>query len=488
MILFTAAEAAAAAGGRLWRGSGREEIRRAVVDSREVRAGDLFVAVPGARADGHDYVGQAFARGAAAALVSRPPAEGAAPAGEAGTPEGDPGAPDGSGPGGGALILVDDTVAALGRLAAHHRRRFPVEVVGVTGSVGKTTTKEMIAAVLARRFRVLKSPGNYNTEIGLPLTLLGLRPEHQVAVLEMGMRGEGQIRYLAGIAAPRLGVLTVIAETHVELLGSVEAVARAKRELIEALPADGVAVLNADDPRQRRMPEATAARVLWYGLGEGAQVTAVDVRPRGPAGTAFRLRAPGFAEVPVTLPLPGRHHVLDALAAAAAGLALGVPPEEAAGGLESLSLPDKRSRLLLSGGLTLIDDTYNASPASMKAALATLEEVAGGRRVAVLGDMLELGERAEAGHREVGRAAAAAGVDLLVTVGDLSRHVREGALEAGLPAERARHYAGRAAAAAWLCKALRPGDTVLVKGSRGMRMEEVVEALAAWTPGPEDAA
>lgn len=481
MILFTAAEAAAVAGGRLRRGSGREEVRRAVVDSREVRAGDLFVAVPGARADGHDYVAAAFARGAAAALVSRPPAEGAAAAGDAG-------APAGSGPKG-ALILVDDTVAALGRLAAHHRRRFPVEVVGVTGSVGKTTTKEMIAAVLAPRFRVLKSPGNYNTEIGLPLTLLGLRPEHRVAVLEMGMRGEGQIRHLAALAAPRLGVLTVIAETHVELLGSVEAVARAKRELIEALPPDGVAVLNADDPHQRRMPAATAARVLWYGLGAGAQVTAADVRPQGAAGTAFRLRAPGIApgEVPVSLPLPGRHHVLDALAAAAAGLALGVSLEEAALGLGAVSLPDKRSRLIRTGGLTLIDDTYNASPASVKAALATLEEIAGGRRVAVLGDMLELGERAEAGHREVGRAAAARGVDLLVTVGDLSRHVREGALEAGLPAERARHYAGREAAAAWLREALRPGDTVLVKGSRGMRMEEVVEALAAWAPGPEDA-
>ncbi len=462
MRLFTAAEAAAASGGRLVRGTGGEEIARVVVDSRAAGPGDLFVAVPGERVDGHAFVGEALARGAVAALVSR--------------------LPEAAGPPPGALILVDDTVAALGRLAAYHRERFAVEVVGVTGSVGKTTTKELAAAVLGQRYRVLRSPGNYNTEIGLPLALLDLRPGHQVAVLEMGMRGPGQIRYLARLARPRAGILTLIAETHAELLGSVEAVARAKRELVEELPPGGVAVLNADDPRQRPMAAATRARVIWYGLGGGADVTAADLVPRG-SGVRFTLRAPRLAagEAPVDLPLPGRHHVADALAAAAVGLAFGLGLEEIARGLASASLPEMRSRIVEAGSLKLIDDTYNASPASVKAALETLAQVAPGRRVAVLGDMLELGDYSLEGHREVGRAAAQ--VDLLVTVGTRARHARDAAVEAGLPPERALHCADRDEALERLKGLLRPGDTVLVKGSRAMRMEEIVSGLQAWAAG-----
>lgn len=467
MILFTAAEAAGAVGGRLLGGSGGEGIRRVVVDSRAAGPGDLFVAVPGRRVDGHAFVGEALARGAVAALVSRVPS-GEAPAG-----------PD---PPPAALILVDDTVAALGRLAAWHRARFAVDVVGVTGSVGKTTTKEMTAAALATRLRVLRSPGNLNTEIGLPLALLELRPEHQAAVLEMAMRGPGQIRYLARLARPRVGVLTVIGETHAELLGSVEAVALAKRELIEELPPEGWAVLNADDPRQRPMAAATRARVVWYGLGSEAQVRAEDPVPCG-TGVRFRLRAPELAEgeAVVTLPMPGRHHVSDALAAAATGLVLGLDLGEIARGLARVTLPEMRSRILALGGLTVIDDTYNASPASVKAALETLDQVASGRRVAVLGDMLELGTYALAGHREVGQAAAR--VDLLLTVGTHARHIREAAVAAGLAPERALHCADRAEALAILQRLLRPGDTVLVKGSRALRLEAVVSGLAAWAAG-----
>ncbi len=440
---------------------GRGEVCGAAVDNRRVRPGELFVAIRGERVDGHDYVADAFRRGAAAALVSRPP--------------------DGGPEGGeeGALILVDDTVAALGRLAAYHRQRLDLAVVGVTGSVGKTTTKDMIASVLGMAMPVHKSPGNYNTEIGLPLTLLELTPEHRAAVLEMGMRGLGQIRYLARIARPEIGCLTNIGEAHLELLGSVENIARAKGELLEELPAGGTAVLNADDPWQRRLAPLTAARVVWYGFGAPAQVTARDVTPRGSA-TAFRLHVDVGRPfvVDVVLALPGRHHILDALAAAAVGAVMGVSPEDISRGLGEAALTAMRCQVI-PGAFTVINDAYNASPASTKAALAALADADGERRVAVLADMLELGSRAVAGHREVG-AAAARCADVLVTVGDLARHIREGALAAGLPADRAIHCADRAEALARLEGLVRAGDVVLVKGSRGMRMEEVAEALARW--------
>lgn len=443
-----------------------------VTDSRAVRPGDLFVAIPGARVDGHRFVVEAFRRGAVAALVSRPvETDAGAGAAEAG-----------------AVILADDTVLALGRLGAWRRDRFAGTVVAVTGSVGKTTTKEMVAAVLGTRLKALKSPGNYNTDVGLPLTLLDLSPAHQAVALEMGMRGPGEIRYLARLARPQVGVVTLIGETHVELLGSVENIARAKGELVEELPPDGVAILNADDPWQRGMAADTRARVVWYGLGEGAQVTAADIEPRGAAGVSFTLRAPGLAEgeAAVRLPLPGRHHVADALAAAAVGLVLGLTLEEVRRGLERVEPAAMRSLILPLGGFTVIDDTYNASPASMKAALASLREVATGRRVAVLGDMLELGGHAGAGHREVGRAVAAAEVDVLVTVGERAREIGAGATEAGLPGGHAHHCDGTGEAVERLRGLLHPGDTVLVKGSRGMRMEEVVQALRRWidTAGP----
>lgn len=454
-------------GGRLVR-AGRGPVRGASVDSRRVRPGDLFVAVRGERVDGHDFVAEAFRRGAVAALVSRE-VEAAGEAGAAGEQ--------------GALIRVDDTVAALGRLAAYHRQRLDVTVVAVTGSVGKTTTKDMIAAVLATAMPVLKSPGNYNTEIGLPLTLLELTPEHKAAVLEMGMRGAGQIRYLARIARPRIGCLTVVGETHLELLGSVENIARAKGELLEELPAGGAAVLNADDPWQRRLAPLTAARVVWYGFDPSAQVTAADVVTGG-SSTTFTLRADVGrpVAVQVTLPLPGRHHVLDALAAAAVGLLLGVPPEGIAGGLAATTLSAMRCQVT-AGAFTVIDDTYNASPASAKAALSALAEAGGARRVAVLADMLELGPRAVAGHREVGETAACC-ADLVVAVGDLARHIAAGALAAGLPPERVIHCGSRAEALGVLERLVRPGDVVLVKGSRGMRMEEVAEALVRWAGAP----
>ncbi len=463
---LTLAEAAALAGGQLLAPAGERSrlLSGVVCDSRQAAPGELFAAIPGRRADGHDFVVEAASRGAAAALVQRLP-------GGEGRTSALPPLP---------LILVEDTVAALGRLAAGWRRRLDPVVVAVTGSVGKTTTKDLTAAVLARRFPLLRSQGNLNTEVGVPLTLLRLEEYHRVAVVEMAMRGPGQIAYLAALARPRVGILTVIGEAHLELLGSREAIARAKGELLEALPPGGFAVLNGDDPWQRPLAARTRARVIRYGLSPDAEVRAADVEEEGIAGVSFTLLAGDGPPVGVRLPWPGRHHVADALAAAAAGLVLGVPPAEAAAALEGARLSDGRWQVTRAGRVTVVDDSYNASPASVLAALEALRG-AGGRRVAVLGDMLELGPLAEEGHRRVGRAAAVA-CDLLVAVGELADVMAEEAVAAGMPAARVHRCRSAADAVELVSSLVQAGDVVLCKGSRAMGLDRVAAALRAAAP------
>ncbi len=481
--LFTAEEAARAAEGALLAGTGLgASLTGVAADSRQVGPGDLFVAIRGERVDGHDFVPTAAQRGAAGVLVSRvDPAWGLPPQV--------------------AVIQVDDPVRALGRLARYHRRRLPVRLTAITGSVGKTSTKDLTAAVLARRFRLLKSEGNLNTEVGLPLTLLRLTAETEAAVVEMGMRGLGQIQYLASLAEPQVGLITNIGRTHLELLGSEENIAWAKSELLEALPAEGLAILNDDDPWTPVVSGRSRARVLRYGwervaagdfppAGSRPDVYAAGVRALGARGTSFRLFTPeGWAEV--VLPLPGRHNVANALAAAAVGTAWGLSPADIAAGLGEARISDKRMNVFQAGAVTILDDTYNASPVSTIAALEVLKGLEGRRRVAVLGNMLELGEYAEEGHREVGLAAVRLGVDVLLTVGDLARHIAAGAQEAqeaqgpqgsqGPQARRAHtdvhHAPDRHAAEPLLAELVRPGDVVLVKGSRGMAMEELVAVL-----------
>ncbi|MBE3590303.1 MAG: UDP-N-acetylmuramoyl-tripeptide--D-alanyl-D-alanine ligase [Firmicutes bacterium] len=451
-------ELAAATGGRLvGAGAAAEALRfrHVAIDSRAVEPGGCFVALRGARADGHEFLPAVRAAGAAVALVERIP-EGA--------------------PGDLPYVVVPDTVAALGRFAAWHRRRHRLRVVGVTGSVGKTTCKDMAAAVLARRYRTFKSPGNLNSETGLPLALLQLDASHEAAVLEMAMRGPGQIAYLSSLAEPEVGVITRIGESHLELLGTVERIAQAKFELVRSLPPGGRAVLNADDPWQRRLAAELEVPVTWYGRGGTAEVRAVDVVPLGTQGTRFRLVTPA-GEAAVRLPQPGPHLVQNALAAAAVGHVLGVGPEEAAEGLGSYEPSGMRMAVLRLGGITVLDDSYNASPTSTRAALRTLVEVAGEeRRLAVLGDMLELGPEAPRLHEELG--AECAGLDGLVTVGGLARHIGEGALRAGLPPERWTHAPDVEAAALCVTAMARRGDVVLVKASRGLRFERLVERLA----------
>lgn len=476
--LFTAAEIAELTGGRVVAGDPGARVTGLTWDSRRVRPGDCFVALAGERADGHDFAEAAAAAGAACVLAAR---QVAAP--------------------GAAVVVCPDPLLGLGRLGLALRSRHPhLRVVGVTGSVGKTTTKEMAAAVLAERFRVFRTEGNLNSEVGLPASLAGLTPDHEVAVLEMGMRAPGEIAYLASIARPQVGVVTNVGITHLELLGTQENIALAKSELVRALPPDGAAVLNADDPRVRAMAAVTPARVWFYGFtareaaaagapGGAHWVTAADVRSDGSWAQRFRLVTP-WGEAEVYLPAPGRHNLLNALAAAAVGLSLGMDLDAVARGLARFQGAGSRLRLVEAGGVRILDDTYNAAPASVIAALEVMRGLAGqeGRCIAVLGDMYELGALEVEGHRQVG-AAAARLADELVAVGMLGRHIAEGARAAltgsGVRLRAVHHVPDNAGAVAWLRNRLRPGDTVLVKGSRGMKMEEIVQALAAHLDRPQ---
>jgi UDP-N-acetylmuramoyl-tripeptide--D-alanyl-D-alanine ligase len=462
---FTAIELADATAGVVLR-QGTMRIEGASVDSRRLTPGNAFFALPGERTDGHRFLEAAVASGAAALVVSEPQADARLDAlvGRSGAV---------------GVILVADTALALRTTAARYRDRFDPLVVGITGSIAKTSTKELVAEVLAERFEVLRSQGNENNEIGLPLTLLRLRPEHEAAVLEMGLYTTGEIALLAGLARPSLGVVTAVRGVHLSRAGSIEAIEAGKRELVEALPADGWAILNADDPRVVTMARSTRASVLTYGFAPTADVRAEDVRSRGTGGMAFRLHLPSSA-VGVSSPVLGRHGVHNALAAAAVATCAGLGLDEIVRGLaREVRLPH-RSQLVRAGPWTILDDSYNASPDAVLAALDLLTGLPG-RRIAVLGEMLELGEAASSEHRRVGSHAASS-VDRLVIVGEAASGMADGALEAGLPAERIHVVADRDEALTLLLAELRPGDCVLVKASRGVALDLLVDRLVLAAP------
>lgn len=458
-----------------WSQAGNWALTDVVVDSRLARPGSLFVALPGERTDGQQFVGSAFQRGARVALVRQPVAEGALVMDASQQAQGVAHAPltaDAR-----VCLVVPDPLAALQRLAAYWRVRQPAcRVVGVTGSVGKTSTKEQVAAVLGQRFATLKSPGNYNNEIGLPLTLLQLQPDVQWAVLEMAMYDLGEIARLAQIARPEIGVVTNVGPVHLERLGSVERIAQAKAELVQALPPEGLAVLNGDDERVRAMAGLSQARVLTYGLQSHNDLSAGDVQSRGLQGVELAFHWHGQT-MRVALPLLGSHLVYGALAAAVVGLHLGLGWDEVLAGLRD---PAAQSRTQVRAGVRgaiILDDTYNANPASTVAALNLLAEMPG-RKVAVLGGMLELGAFEAEGHRQVGRRAAEVAA-VLVTVGKLGQIIADEARAAGMPATAVHAVADTAAAVAVLQQTLAAGDYVLVKGSRGFAMENVVTPLLA---------
>jgi UDP-N-acetylmuramoyl-tripeptide--D-alanyl-D-alanine ligase len=430
------------------------------IDSRTLIVGDAFFAIVGHRLDGHAFLGEAAGRGAACLVVHALPDD---------VPANVP------------VILVEDTTRALGHLAAWHRAKFPIPVVAITGSIGKTTAKELTAAVLATRFNVLKPASSFNNQWGLPLTLLRLGPEHQAAVVELGTNQRGEIATLAAITKPTVGVVTVVAPVHTEFLGSIDGVREEKAALVRALGADGVAVLNADDPRVASMGRDCAGRVVTYGLAPTAAVRAAGDVVDGETGLRFTLEA-GGRRVPVTLTLGGRHNVTNALAAAAVGVALELDVDDIVRGLGEARAAARRGQWVVAGDVTILDDTYNASPVSVRAALETLAARRRGRRaIVVLGDMLELGALSDDAHREVGQAVAALPADEFIGVGRAAALAVEAARTAGIA--EAHHAKTYEDAVAHLVKRLASGDVVLVKGSRGMRMERVVDALVARRRG-----
>ncbi|HSK26458.1 MAG TPA: UDP-N-acetylmuramoyl-tripeptide--D-alanyl-D-alanine ligase [Jiangellales bacterium] len=462
MIPLTLAEVASATGGSLDAADPAAVVSgEVVVDSRQAGPGSLFVAVHGEQVDGHDFAGQAVGAGAVAALVDRP----------VGVP----------------AVVVADPVLALSRLARAVRDRLPdLPVVGVTGSSGKTSTKDLLAETLAGLGPVVAPPGSYNNEIGLPLTLLRADRSTRALVLEMGARGRGHVADLCRTAAPTIGVVLNVGSAHLGEFGSREAIAQAKGELVEALPADGAAVLNADDALVRAMASRTAARVLLAGEAADAHVRADDVRLDGTGRASFRLVAPD-GDAPVALRLVGEHHVANALATAGVGHVLGLPVAEVAQVL-SAAVPRSRWRMEVTeraDGVTVVNDAYNANPESVRAALKALVSLGRGRRTwAVLGEMRELGPTATEEHDAVGRLAVRLDVSRLLAVGEGARAVHLGAAHEGSWGDESAWVPDVAAAVDVLRAELRPGDVVLVKASRAAGLERVAEALLS--DGPEE--
>lgn len=455
----------------------QQEISTTVIDSREAEPGALFVAFKGEQADGHDYVEDAFSRGAVAALVQREVGVMNASVLDLTRPDAVPDR-ELSLP---VVLQVDDTLQSLHQLATFWRRaQTRLRVIGITGSVGKTTTKELVAAVLARRYRTIKSEASYNNEIGLPLTLLRLTDEHDRAVLEMGMYDVGEIADLARMGQPQVGVVTIVRPVHMERAGSFERIVEAKTELVEALPPgpEGIAILNYDDENVRGMAAATRADVVTYGVSPQADVWADEVEGLGLEGIRFRLHR-GTDTLHVRIPLLGRHSVHTALRATAVGLVEGLTWQEILEGLRGVERSDQLRLVAVQGpaGATVLDDTYNASPASTIAALNLLEELEG-RRIAVLGDMLELGDYQYEGHQKVGMRALEV-ADVLVTVGELGRIIGETALRWGMPTESVHMLEDNDQAIRLLTRLVGEDDVVLVKGSRALQMEHIVDALSS---------
>jgi UDP-N-acetylmuramoyl-tripeptide--D-alanyl-D-alanine ligase len=448
-------------------------ITEAAVDSRQVIPGSLFVALPGERTDGHDFLPQAFQKGASFALIQHDvPGDirvldlrnGLDPASK----------PDLSRP---LCLRVENSLAALQRIARFWRRKFSLRVIGITGSVGKSTTKEVVAQVLSQRYRTLRNPGNLNNEIGLPLTMLRLGPGYERAVLEMGFYVPGEIAFLCDIAQPQVGVVTNIGTVHAERAGSQEAIARGKAELVQSLPPapQGTAVLNFDDPYVRRMEEKTRARVFFYGLSPESNLWADGVEGLGLDGIRFRLHYQGET-LHVHLPMIGRHSVETALRAAAVGLVEGMNWQDILDGLGQGHTQLRLVAVRSESGALILDDTYNASPESMLASLNLLGELEAGRRIAVLGDMLELGQYERQGHEMVGLRAAQV-ADLLVTLGPRAHMIAGAARRAGMKPASIVEFEDNKAAVEWLQANLTERDAALIKGSHGLRMDRIIAAV-----------
>jgi len=445
-------------------------ITEAVIDSRQVIPGSLFIAIPGEHVDGHDFIDEAFKRGASFALIQKD-VSASLPTldlrgGLSSASSIDPNPP--------LCLRVDNTTSALQQIARFWRRKLDIRVIGITGSVGKSTTKEMIAEVLGTRYRTLKSPGNLNNEIGLPLTILKLGSGYERAVLEMGFYVPGEIQFLCDIAQPQIGVVTNVGTVHAERAGSQEVIAAGKSELVQALPEDGVAVLNFDDLWVRKMEEKTKARVFFYGLSPEADLWADHIEGLGLDGIHFRLHHKQET-LHAHIPMIGRHSVHTALRAAAVGLMDGLTWQEIFEGLSQGHVQLRLVAVRSKTGALILDDTYNASPESMLAAINLLDEM-DGRKIAVLGDMLELGPYEKQGHELVGMRAAQV-AKLLVTLGPRAHIIAESARRAGMKLPNILEFEELDPIVDWLTKNLTSDDAVLIKGSHGLHMDRITASL-----------
>lgn len=471
MALFTVGELLKVIDPRVLAGDpsarSKKSIRHLSLDTRTLRPGDLFVAIRGDRFDGHDFVGSALSQGAAGAIVIesyKVPKRSLTPGSKKPVP---------------FLLGVNDPLSAFQHLAAHYRSKFTIPVVAVTGSNGKTTTKEMVACVLAQRWNTLKTEGNLNNRLGVPQTLLRLQERHEAAVIEMGVDNVGQTSLLCDMARPTIGIITNIGPDHLEFFGTLDVSAQSKAELLDQLPQNGTAILNADDSYHNFLAARSRCQVMSFGLSEKAEVRATDIVSDERHGTSFRLHLPGKPRpIPVRIRVQGGHNVTNALAAAAVGVVLGLPGVAIARGLSRFRPAAMRSQVSIVRGVKLIVDCYNANPASMKAAVGLLAQTSGRRRtIAVLGDMLELGPNAPQMHEEVGAYVASHGIGHMVACGTLGRSLARGAKQAGMDPSRIVEVQDARAAATRAKNLVKPGDAVLIKASRGMQLERVVEAL-----------
>ena len=463
MARIRLSEVAEGTEGVLLRGDANAVVDSFSIDTRTLKPGDLFFALVGPNHDGHRFVPEAIRKGAAAVVIAR--------------------GRTGDFPGQAALIRVAETTRALQDLGRWIRRRQAVTVIGITGSTGKTTTKEMAAALMEETMPTFKSTGNLNNLYGLPLCLLALQEQHRAAVLEMGMSYPGELARLAQIADPDVGVLTNVYPVHLEHFPSLSAVADAKGELFQGMRREGVAVYNADDSEATRVARPFPGRRIGFGFTEDAEVRAEDLVSTSAGSTRFRISGAGL-DVEVEIPFPGRHHVANALAAAAASMAAGAGAEAIRRGLaRTKPLPMRGALLRFKQDVRVLDESYNSNPKAMERTLETLALIPAARKIVAAGDMLELGSLAPEAHREMGGQVARSGASLFVAVGPLSETAAESARAGGL--SEVRHFADSTAAAAWLPGRLGPGDLVLVKGSRGIAMERIVEAIHA-TLGEEE--
>lgn len=452
-------------GGKLLAGRAKTALAGASTDSRTVGRGDLFFPIKGERHDGMAFVRDALAAGASGSLVTRWNEKIRSELNGVMEPAT-------------VIIKVDSGLAALQRLASYVRTQLDAEVVGITGSTGKTTTKDFLAAMLGRKKQVVAAERSFNNEVGVPITILRASRRTQVVVVEMAMRGRGQIEQLANIARPTVGLVTNVGKTHLEFLGSEEQIAEAKAELVASIPPDGVVVLNADDYWTHKIRATASAKVVTYGTAAAADVRAIDIEVDDEGRASFQLRA-NQRRKKIRLPVLGKHNAYNFCAAAAVALALGIDMEDIGRSLADVSISEMRmQQFVTADDVVVLNDAYNANPTSMKSALETLGSIAtGGKRIAVLGDMTELGRMTDVAHFQVGELAAKIGIDMLVTVGERSARIADGAMVHGMDSKQVRRCAATEEAARHVKKALKPSDVVLVKASRVMKLEEVVNAL-----------